>query len=804
MTRKTLYICALAAVLAVSGCTREPEPSGVSVASPPALDLDSVSIAKALDPVGTQTCAKCHAEQFQSWSGSHHDLAMQKADAASVLADFSAPPLESFGRTTRFFVRDGRYFVNTDGPDQEAADFEVKYTFGVYPLQQYLVELPGGRIQALTAAWDSRSTDEGGGRWFSLDQQLFDRDSSEDGGTERTQHAGVDVLHWTGAAYRWNSACADCHSTNVVKGFQPDTVSYRTTFSETDVACEACHGFGSEHVRWAAQTASGGAAAPLTNAGFATSLGGDDEPVASSWIPGQPGVAPHRRQPLADRLELETCAPCHSRREVIAPGHPGSPFLDSYRPSLLVDGLYFVDGQMLDEVFVYGSFLQSKMHDAGVRCSDCHDPHSLQLKAPGAQVCLQCHTAQSYDTPVHHHHEKGGSEGESLPTCLDCHMPTRTYMGVDARRDHSFRVPRPDIGAVFDVPNACSDCHTDQSPEWALESIESWGAKFPPFRRAFARAFEGGRRGEPGAAGELRTLASEYKQPAIVRATALSLLANYPDAATADVLLKASREDDPLLRWGAVLGAELFPIPHRVDLLTPLLKDPLRVVRLAAARSLAGTAEELAPSDRDALNRAIEEYRGAALLNADSPASHVNLGMLELALNDRTAARRRFEKAIDVADYFIPAYLALAELSRLEQDDAAGEVTLSGGLRALPGNAELLHARGLSRVRTGQAADALADLAAAAEAAPTNVRFAYVYGIALHSGGQLTKAIEVFQAALLQAPRSVELLSVLAGIHRDLGRKQRAEAYLARLAEIVPNDPSVRRLRRELELLPPG
>ena len=401
--------------------------------------------------VGGQICSGCHAIEAERWKGSHHGLAMQKATEATVLGDFAGAQFGHFGVTTTFF-RDGeKFMVRTDGPDPALHEYPIAYTFGVYPLQQYLISMPGGRLQALGIAWDSRPKDQGGQRWFHLypGQQLKPGDS----------------LHWTGRDQTWNYQCAFCHSTDLKKNYDLAADTYATSWTDIDVACEACHGPGSQHVAWAKTQAQGGSHDPklgLTNWLKPTDNG--------HWeMNPQTGIA--RRTEKLVSTELETCAVCHSRRKVIAKNPvPGEPYLDAYLPALLEPGLYHADGQIDGEVYEYGSFLQSRMHVAGVTCSNCHDPHSAKLRAEGNALCKQCHLPGKFDVAEHHHHQPGSAGAQ----CVNCHMPTKNFMVVDARRDHSIRVPRPDLSVSLGTPNACSQCHAGSSAEWAAETVAGW------------------------------------------------------------------------------------------------------------------------------------------------------------------------------------------------------------------------------------------------------------------------------------------------------------------------------------------
>ena len=386
--------------------------------------------------VGSQACAECHVTESESWLGSHHDRAMEEPTGESVVGQFDGSILRHFDRTWRF-VRDGEKFVvELEEPGRPLERLDVAYTFGVDPLQQYLVVRSNGRLQALPVAWDTRPREIGGQRWFDLQPD------------EPIPHE--DPLHWERLAYNWNSQCAACHSTKLAKGYDQEIDRFDTQWSAIDVGCEACHGPGSRHV----SIQDGKADAASGVSGFDISF----EPWNPDAWQRENGARIASR--VADRshdAQLDVCAPCHSRRnQIVDSPAVGAAFLDGYRPRLLDPGLYFEDGQIRDEVYVWGSFLQSRMHLAGVRCNDCHDSHSLGLRRQGNTLCAGCHDQAAYDAKAHHGHTSG-SEGAS---CVACHMPERVYMQIDARRDHSFPIPRPDRSASLNAPNACEGCHT--------------------------------------------------------------------------------------------------------------------------------------------------------------------------------------------------------------------------------------------------------------------------------------------------------------------------------------------------------
>jgi tetratricopeptide (TPR) repeat protein len=726
--------------------------------------------------VGTERCAGCHPAEAERWRGSHHDRAMEEATPASVLGDFGDARLEHFGVVSRFRRLGDRFVVTTEGPEGVPADFEVAYTFGVDPLQQYLVRFPRGRLQALSTAWDARPREAGGQRWFDLHA------------AERVPPG--DVLHWTGPAGSWNAQCAECHSTALRKGYDLATDTYAPSWSELDVGCEACHGPGASHAAWAEAAAAGETPGPASAPGLAP-LAVDD----ARWVLA-PGAAIARREPpRREHLELETCARCHARRTVLDEAWvPGTPLLDTHRPALLVEGLYHADGQMLDEVYVYGSFLQSRMHAAGVTCSDCHDPHALAPRAAGDALCAQCHQPEVFAVPAHHHHREA-SDGAR---CVACHMPERTYMGVDARREHAFRVPRPDLSVAIGVPNACTDCHAERPASWAAAAVERW---FPEGRRTrphFATALEAGRRGAAGADAALAALASDAEEPGIVRATALTLVRD-PWAERA-ALARALADSDALVRLGALEALERLEPAERVGLGDALLDDPLRAVRIEAARVLAAAPPpRFAPGRRVALADALAEYRAAQTVNADRPEAHLDLALLHEALGEPEAARAAYERAIRIAPWFVPSYVNLADRARAEGRDDESERLLRRALEVAPDAAQAWHALGLSLVRQGRRGEALAALARAAELDPAEPRFDYVLGVALHDAGRREEAIRRLAAAHERHPHDRDLVLALALFEREAGRAREARAWVEQLLARRPDDREALALRAELD-----
>ncbi|MGE5267451.1 MAG: multiheme c-type cytochrome, partial [Deltaproteobacteria bacterium] len=540
---------------------------GIGAAAAAILCASSATIATADDSkegaptfVGSNACRACHTQEFKNWSSSHHHAAMQPANAETVLGDFNGTIFTEEGVTSTFFKKDGRFFVQTDGPDGRLGEFEIRYTFGFKPLQQYLIELPGGRLQALGIAWDSRPKSDGGQRWY----HLYPGRNLKPG----------DPLHWTGIDQNWNYQCAWCHSTNLQKNYDSKSRTFQTSWSEINVGCEACHGPASGHVAWATKGRTTNDESQ--NKGFAMQF---DERRGVSWQMAETGQAA-RSVPRTTSKEIETCAQCHSRRQQISSDPKDlRALLDAFRPATLDNGLYHADGQQRDEVYNYGSFLQSRMHEAGVTCSDCHNPHSGKLVIEGNGLCGQCHAAARFDTPSHHHHPADSAGAR----CTSCHMPTTTYMGVDARHDHSMRIPRPDRSILLGTPNACTQCHTGKSAVWARDAVRSWYPSPKPGAQDFAEAFDLADRQAPGAIPALLKIAAAPSSSAIAQASALSRLARMPAQDAIAVASEKLQAKEPLVRLSAISVIEAADAATRVRLLAPLLNDPSRLVRMEAA-----------------------------------------------------------------------------------------------------------------------------------------------------------------------------------------------------------------------------
>ncbi len=504
-----------------------------------------------------------------------------------------------------------------------------------------------------------------------------------------------------------------------------------------------------------------------------------------------------RSHPPADRSQVETCAPCHSRRSALAePATPGRPLLDSHRLALLEPGLYHVDGQILDEVYVYGSFLQSRMYQAGVTCSDCHDPHALQVRGDANQRCSGCHAPERFDTPDHHHHP-AGSSGSS---CVECHMPSRTYMQIDARRDHGFRVPRPDLSIALGVPNACNQCHEDRDAVWADRASRDWWGSSSSDEPHFATVLAASRSGAPDASEHLLSLARDLEQPAIVRATALAELGRLRLTAPATALRALLRDESPLVRSALATASVSLPEDRRAEILAPLFDDPILAVRIEAARQAATLPTEAVPQTRrSSFDQALAEYRDSLLENAERPDANLGLGVLALQRGDLASAESAYLRARELGPWYQPAAINLADLYRATGRDPEGERTLRQALESAPEAADLHHALGLLLVRSGRLSEALASLGEAADLRPEDPRYAYVHAVAIEASGNRAEALRLLTEAWRRFPSDLDILGALVAYSRADGDADQALLWGRRLADVAPQDDALRQMLSTLE-----
>ncbi|GAB4412751.1 MAG: tetratricopeptide repeat protein [Bacteroidia bacterium] len=696
--------------------------------------------------LGDATCRSCHAEAYEAWHGSHHFHAMEEANDTTVLGNFDDQVHTSRGVRSRFFRANGQFMVNTQGPDGAYHDYAVRYTFGYHPLQQYLVAFPGGRMQALRVAWDSDK-----GRWMDLYPDL-DIDPGE-------------WLHWSRGGLNWNTMCAECHSTNLKKNYLPEADSFHTTWSLLNVNCEACHGPGKTHL---------------------------DYVQSPDYAQGErvPGSYLSLTAQMSSTAQVDACGRCHARRAGLTPSydHQGS-FLDHFVPELLLDGTYFSDGQILDEDYVYGSFVQSQMYHEGVACSNCHEPHSLKLLHTGNQLCMQCHEPK-YDSPDHHFHARETAAAQ----CVNCHMTGRYYMVNDFRRDHSFRIPRPDQSAAHGTPNACNGCHTDQSARWAADQIADWyGPERAPH---FSDALTQGRARVPEAAPALLALIRDTHQPAIARATALTYLSETPGVPEAlDAIVACTRDSAALVRHTATGLLAGLSAPDRVRILGPLLADTVRAVRLAAATALVDASSQLVAPWAQA-QRELETYLA---VRADFRAGQLLAGQYHERRQQWDAAEQAYLRALRMDSLYNASRLSLATLYNRLGRNTEAERLLRTVIDMEPAYGPAYYSLGLLLAEQDRLAEAERLLAEGAQRTGNNPRMYFNWGLSLQHLGRPSDAERAYLAGLRIASGDAGLHEALAILYLQQQAPGRARPHVEQLLRYQPDNPQYQQLAAQVQ-----
>ena len=710
-------------------------------------DIQSQSI----DYVGDQSCKKCHATEFKEWKQSHHYMSMLPPNDSTVKGNFNNITFTADGVTSRFFKKGSKYFINTEGDDGKNHDFEVKYIFGFTPLQQYLIEFPGGRLQVPRLSWDVNKK-----KWFN-------------------QYAGQNIpshdwLHWTGNAQNWNTMCASCHSTNLRKNYDIKTDTYKTSYSIINVSCESCHGAGKQHVDFINDDYKSG------------------ERVVGSFMK----LAKNSKQ----IEELNTCAPCHARVSELSGTHIDSKeIMDNYIPQIPDTENYHADGQVNDEDYIYTSFLQSRMFHKGVTCSTCHNPHSVKLKRIGNQTCTLCHIPTKYDVPTHTFHKKGTAATE----CKNCHMPGKLYMGNDLRHDHSFRVPRPDLSVKYGTPNACSNCHKDKSEKVLAQAIIKW---YGPKRvYHFAEDLIPGSKLDVNSEKHLISLIDNKFVPKIIKATATFYLGSIPTQTSLNIILARLSSKEAQVRYRALRSLASFPAESWMQAVGPLLSDKVRAVRIAAADLYITIPKEQVPSlFAKAFGSAQVELEQSLRYQTDFSTGNVMLADYYLKLQDYDNAEKFYLRGLKKDSKMNYALLNLSAAYNSQGKNSQALQTLELALKNDSKNERIYYNMALLFNEMNNIAAAEKAFARAVELNSTNPKVYYNYGLLLNQNKKAKQAETILLKGIQINPSDSELYYALSFVYMQSNDKVKAIQTAIKLKQLDPTNPNYQQVFRSLGL----
>lgn len=700
--------------------------------------------------IGSNKCRDCHAKEYSAYATSDHFHAMDSATAGSVKGNFYNSYFVYFGDTSFFYTKDNHYYVRTKDSTGRKTDFQVSYTFGWQPLQQYLVRFPDGRIQTLPFCWDTRPKEKGGQRWF----HIYGKEKIPPG----------DELFWTGINQNWNNMCADCHTTNYFKNFEVSNNSFHSTWSEQKVSCESCHGPASHHIAWTEKKY------PADSLkGFAINLSGKKV----NWkFNSEKGIA-YPDKVVHNTTLIETCARCHARAGRITDSYiHGQPFLESHIPSTVNAINYYIDGQLKEEDYEYGSFLQSKMYAQGVTCINCHDPHSMQVKAPVNNTCFTCHAPEKFNIPEHTHHQVTSAGSQ----CVNCHMPITTYMMIDERRDHSIRIPRPDLSEKLNTPNACNKCHTDKSVRWAAKNFTQWYGDKLPETKTYGELLNTISKNTTESLRDLNQLLTQ-NYPDIIKATALEQYTAFYSPQLITEIKKYLHSPDPNFRLNAIRATVNFPSEILLSEITPILGDPVLSVRTEAMNSLAPLYAQLDESTKQKFIGVMNEYIEIQKYLSDRPEGYINQGIVFSATGRINEAEQIYLLGLKRFPEFIAFYGNLADLYRSQNLDTKAKEYLDKGLTITPANGTLHYALGLWYIRNHNESEGLNELKKAASLEPSNPSYLYGYAIGLVSIHETQKAIQLLDGYITKHGNDPLILNGLISIYQDIKQDDKVGYY---------------------------
>ncbi|MBL6766035.1 MAG: tetratricopeptide repeat protein [Verrucomicrobiae bacterium] len=715
-----------------SGTSTAPEAGDSTPNRPTAVEIHA-------DYAGSASCRDCHADQFNEWKGSHHGLAERLVSTELDKEAFvPSRTIKHATQTSEARGDAGGFEFVTMGLRNKQEAFKPERAIGVSPLLQYLVDGGNGRSQAIEIAWDPHK------------KEWFDVYGDED---RRPGEWG----HWTGRGMNWNAMCASCHNTRLLKNYDQKNDRYDTKMAEIGVGCESCHGGMKAHVDWQKEYAD---------------------------KPGQSANDPHLKRFTRDQ-HIDNCGPCHARRtELTGDFVPGESFFDHY--SLVIPDetdIFYPDGQVRDEDYEFTSFLSSRMHAAGVRCFDCHNPHSAKTRLPGNQLCLTCHNGQNPELPnipridpiAHSHHK---SETEPGGRCVDCHMPLTTYMQRHPRRDHGFTIPDPLLTKQHGIPNACNRCHEDKDADWSLGHVDNWyGDRMNRPTRQRAQWVSMARTNAPGSHINLITLA-RTETNFLWRAVAAGLMRNHlHETSVREELLKRLTDQHPLVRGTAMLSLEPAarqPGTREHTAALALLKDPSRKVRIDAAwvlRSVvdtnttagsellqyfAQTSDQPAGQmqqgvfhfDRQRPDLAAEHFRKAGSWDTNTAAPHHELAVALSVQGQALEAVEQLRLACkidpDQVEFRYKLALGLHELNDLE----GARRELEAAVRIDPGHPGAWYNLALALDQLGRPNEAVAAMDSAAKADHLNPRIPYAKATILMKLQRVDEAREALRQTL--------------------------------------------------------
>jgi tetratricopeptide (TPR) repeat protein len=686
----------------------------VAVVSFAANSVGTAPATQAPPYAGSQSCRECHTAFYQLWSTSHHGLAMQPYSLGFARTNLTAQAsFLQIGRSSyRAEIGGTNGFVLEQGTDPKVERrYSIEHVLGGKNVFYFLTPLEGGRLQTLPVAYDVRKK-----QWFDTALSAMRHFPG--------QQVGDVPLHWKEWPYTFNTACYNCHVSQLSKNYDPATDRYQTTWKEAGINCETCHGPCDDHVR------------------AMRALPPGKEPTDYRLI---------RTKTFTSRQHNDACASCHSKASPITEGYrTPERFFDHFDLVTLENPDYYPDGRDLGENYTQTSWLLNPCSRKGpLHCVTCHTSsgrYRFAKTEEADKACLPCHSAKVKDREGHTHH-KGNGPGSH---CVDCHMPTTEFARM-RRTDHSMLPPTPAATLKFKSPNACNECHKDKDAAWADRLVREWHRKDyqePVLRRA--ALIDAARKADWTRLDDMLAYVSSSDRNEVFVASLLRLMRNAYDRRLWPALAKAAEDRSPLVRAAAAEALGGVGTAEALQTLATLTSDESRLVRVRAASSLAERPElQSRGASADPIKKATDEFLAALLARPDSWDAHYNLGNYHLAHGDTARALQEYDSALKKEPHAVLALVNASIAHARQGQTAEAEAKLQSALQVETNNAAAHFNLGLLKAEQD-------DLPAAAQHLRTALRLDPQLAAAAYNLGVLT-AREKPEEALTWCRRAAEL-----------------------------------------------
>ena len=423
------------------------------------------------------------------------------------------------------------------------------------------------------------------------------------------------------------------------------------------------------------------------------------------------------------------------------------------------------------------------MYHNDVTCINCHDAHSLKLKFEDNKLCLQCHVPETYNSPSHHFHSNN-SEGAK---CINCHMTGKYYMGNDFRRDHSFRIPRPDLSIKYGTPNACIQCHADKDNKWAWDNFKKQYGE--PDYKHFSELLAPGLVGAEHGFNSLLELARDTIYPDIARASAVNGMNNYLDTDAINNMISFLNDDSALVRAATLDGLGNIDSNDYVNYLLPMLKDEKRSVRVKAFFAVSHLEDIQIPNEyKEVYKKVKKEFETKLNVTSDFVGGRVKKADYYLKQGDLQAAIKGYESALELDNINNIVRTNLANLYYRDQNYPKVEEAYKKIIELEPEYAQTYYSYSLLLAELNRLDEAIEQMHLAIKYMPENIRFYYNLSLLYDKVNNLKQAESIAAKGLKLDVNNESLLYVLAYVYNKGGQRDKAKNIASRLVQLYPNN----------------